>query len=69
MYVLGFVSKIDFLVIKITNFIQTSGYIDKLGALGSEISTPKAYEAFQYHFFITIKKLCFTEKFLINWKN
>jgi hypothetical protein len=42
---LGFVSKIDFLVIKITNFTHKSGYLGKVGALGSKMSTPKAYEA------------------------
>jgi hypothetical protein len=42
---LAFESKIDFLVIKITNFTHKSGYLGKVGALGSKMSTPKAYDA------------------------
>jgi hypothetical protein len=42
---LAFVSKINFLVIKITNFTHKSGYLGKVGALGPKISTPKAYNA------------------------
>jgi hypothetical protein len=42
---LGFVSKINFLVIKITNFTHKSGYLCKVGALGSKMNTPKAYNA------------------------
>jgi hypothetical protein len=45
MYFWGFVSKIDFLVIKITNFTHKSGYLGKVGSLGSKLSTTKAYEA------------------------
>jgi len=48
-----FVSKINFLVIKITNFIHQSGYLGRVGALGPKMSTPKAYKVPYYHFFIT----------------
>ena len=41
---LGFLKKIDFLVIKITNFTHQSGYLGKVVALGQKMSTPKAYE-------------------------
>jgi hypothetical protein len=37
----AFESKIDFLVIKITNFTHKSGYLGKVGALGSKLNTPK----------------------------
>jgi hypothetical protein len=39
---LGFLSKIDFLVIKITNCTHQSGYLGNVGALGPKMSTPKA---------------------------
>jgi hypothetical protein len=50
---LGFVSKIDFLVTKITNFTHKSGYLGKMGSLGPKMSTPEAYKVPLYCFFIT----------------
>jgi hypothetical protein len=42
---LDFVSKINFLVIKITNFTHQGEYLGKMGALDSKMSTRKAYNA------------------------
>jgi hypothetical protein len=42
---LAFESEITFIVIKITNFTHKSGYLGKVGVLGSKMSTPKAYDA------------------------
>jgi hypothetical protein len=39
---LGFLSKINFLVIKITNITHQSGYLGNVCALGPKMSTPKA---------------------------
>jgi hypothetical protein len=40
-----FVSKIEFLVIKITNFTHKSGYLGKVDALSPKMNTPKEYNA------------------------